>query len=345
MIKRFLNKRKAKKTVEETGGRITNDTVEAHREVILSKGRKFKYPLQYAKHKLVINTIIIGVLAIGAACVIGWVQYYKLQNTGTVAYRFSKYLRLPVAEVDGQTVLYSDYLMQYRSNTIAIERQEGKLSNKDDAERQINYYKRMAMDNSILNAYAIKLAKEYDIEVNRGRIDKVYGQHVASGDNKVTESGFEKLIEDNFGLSIDEYRRMFIELPLLRQDVSVRIDTKAKELVKEVESALSKNGGNFENVAKRFSDKVFLEPSGGLVSVQNFDGGRAAEADKLKVGGISKPFLSTSGDGYYIVKLLKKEDRKVEYASLRIPLTELKNRIEQLKKDGKIKEYITIKNE
>ena len=33
------------------------EKVEERREEVLAKGRKFKYPLQYTKHKLVINTI------------------------------------------------------------------------------------------------------------------------------------------------------------------------------------------------------------------------------------------------------------------------------------------------
>ena len=39
--------------------RITNDTIDVHREHVLSGGRKFKYPMQYAKHKLVYNALII----------------------------------------------------------------------------------------------------------------------------------------------------------------------------------------------------------------------------------------------------------------------------------------------
>ena len=41
------------------------EKVEERREEVLTRGRKFKYPLQYAKHKLVINTIIIAVVAFG----------------------------------------------------------------------------------------------------------------------------------------------------------------------------------------------------------------------------------------------------------------------------------------
>ncbi|MDR0397714.1 MAG: SurA N-terminal domain-containing protein [Candidatus Nomurabacteria bacterium] len=344
MIKDKISKRKAKKVIEETGERVTNDNVEAHREVVLAKGRKFKYPLQYTKHKLVINAVIIGILALVAMCTFGWVQYYKVQNTGPIAYRFSKYLRIPVAEIDGKNVLYSDYLMQYRSNIRAIERQEGKLGSSDDDKRKIVYYKHMALDNSIINAYAMKLADEYKIKITGDRINEVYEQYMKAGDSKITASGFERMIEDNFGLTKSEYIRMFIEIPLIRKEVSVKIDSAAKELSDAVDKSVKANNGDIDAVAKDHQGKITLESSGGLVDSDNFDGGRATMASSMKVGEISKPFLSTSGDSYYIVKLLDKNDSQVEYTSLSIPLTALKKRVDELKKDGKVKEYIKLEN-
>ena len=340
-----ISKRKAKKVIEQSGGRVTNDTVDAHREVILSKGRRFKYPLQYTKHKVVINTVIITILALTATTFFTWFQYYKLQNTGPIAYRFSKYLRIPVAEIDDSKVLYSDYLMQYRSNVRAIERQEGKLSDSEDSQRKTNYYKRMALDNSIINTYAMRLADEQGVKITKERIDETYKQYMTAGGNKITESGFEKMIEDNFGLTKSEYIRMFIEIPLIRKDVSTKIDIKAKELVDDVSKKLVANGGNFDSVIQEYANSVMLEPSGGLVDTQNFDGGRAAKAGNMLVNEVSEPFISTSGDSYYIIKLIAKNGSKVEYTSLNIPLTELKNRVEKLKKEEKVKEYINISEE
>ena len=48
-----------KKQKASSAGRITNETIAEHRERILAGGRKFKYPIQYNKHKLIINTMII----------------------------------------------------------------------------------------------------------------------------------------------------------------------------------------------------------------------------------------------------------------------------------------------
>ena len=48
---KLFPKKEEKKTEKEK--------VEERREEILAKGRKFKYPLQWTRHRIVINTILI----------------------------------------------------------------------------------------------------------------------------------------------------------------------------------------------------------------------------------------------------------------------------------------------
>ena len=52
------------------------EKVEQRREEVLARGRKFKYPLQYAKHRLMINTIIIATLGIAALFGVGYLALY-----------------------------------------------------------------------------------------------------------------------------------------------------------------------------------------------------------------------------------------------------------------------------
>ena len=80
-MKKLLTKLNRKKQPEEPKGRITTDTLAEHREKVLAGGRKFKYPMQYARHKLVINAIIIGVAAVILLVVLGWYLLYPAQNT------------------------------------------------------------------------------------------------------------------------------------------------------------------------------------------------------------------------------------------------------------------------
>ena len=65
------------------------EKVEQRREEVLAQGRKFKYPMQYAKHKLIINTVVVAVIAIVLMVVAGWAMLYKVQDTGNMVYRIT----------------------------------------------------------------------------------------------------------------------------------------------------------------------------------------------------------------------------------------------------------------
>ncbi|HET6622669.1 MAG TPA: hypothetical protein VFG56_01915, partial [Candidatus Saccharimonadales bacterium] len=137
-----LPRRKAAEEPERPE-RITNDTVSKHRERILAGGRRFKYPIQYAKHKLIINSIIITVVALIVMALLIWHQLYVAQNTSKFIYRVTQLIPLPVASVDGQPVRYSDYLRDLRADIYS-----SKNLNQIDlsaGDQQINYLKRQEL--------------------------------------------------------------------------------------------------------------------------------------------------------------------------------------------------------
>ena len=101
-MKISFKKKDSKKAKEDAKSKIvTQKNLEESREQVLQRGKKFKYPFQYSKHRLVINTILISIVAIAALAIFGWFELYRVQNTGSVAYRFTKVLNLPVAKIDG----------------------------------------------------------------------------------------------------------------------------------------------------------------------------------------------------------------------------------------------------
>jgi hypothetical protein len=79
-----------------------------------------------------------------------------------------------------------------------------------------------------------------------------------------------------------------------------------------------------------------------MVPLVNNDGGLTEAARKLNAGQASTVIRSTTGDGYYFVRLLEKTDTQLNYAYLRIPLTEFDERLEALREAGKVKEYIKV---
>lgn len=330
-----LKKKTEKKTEAEK--------VEERREEVLAKGRKFKYPLQWTKHRVVINTILIAFVVIAIVALSGWLALYKLGKTDELLFRVTKVLPLPVATVDSENTMFSDYLMLYRSSITSVERQSGSQLDESSLSEIQAQYKRTALTEAEKYTYATKLANELEVTVSDEEVTNEFDRHLKIGGIERSEEGFIKIIQDNFGLDKNEYRRM-LYLSLLKSKVEVKIDHKANEIAEKVESMLASNKNNYKAVVEALGDKIIYQETGGMVDSKNIDGGRATEAMKLEPGQSSGKFISMNGDGYYFVKLIKKNASEVNFVSIKVPFTEFDQKFDALENEGKIKELITIKN-
>ena len=214
------------------------------------------------------------------------------------------------------------------------------LENSEDVNSMQNYYKREALTTAEDYTYALKLAKELNIKVSDEDVDKAVENHRKAGGVERSEETFSRILQDNFGLSLSEYRRM-IYLTLVSQKVSEQIDELSKLVSAEVDAEV-KNGKSLSDISKSLGEKVEFEETGGLIDKMNIDGGRSTVALSLEKGETSERFVSTSGDGFYYVTLIDKTESTVNYVSLHIRFTELKNRLEKIRKEGKIVERITL---
>ena len=348
-MKNFKEKRKSLKkkilkksnTQETQVAKITNTTLEEQRKEILNKGKKFKYPVQYSKNRLVGNALIIALVILITGSGLLWYQLYKAQNTGEFIYRFTTVIPFPVANVDGENALYRDYLMEYRANMQIANAKKDEIESANNVKALSVLNKNKAMKNAIANAYAQKKAREMGISVSEKEVDEAFDAQRKTQNTELTESALYKIAADNYGLSPSEYRRMFIELPLLRRKVTAEIDKNAANTRDEVVKYLNDNSNDFSKAAEQFGDKIeYNKP--GKVRKTNIDGGRSKVASQLNVGEVSKPFISNAGDGYYIVKLIEKSDNEISYESIKIKFTEFNSQLEKLEKEGKVKKYIKV---
>lgn len=329
----LLKKKDTKKTEQEK--------VEERREEVLAQGRKFKYPLQWTKHRIVINTILIAFVMIALVITGIWLGLYKFNMTDDFLFRITEVVPLPVAQVDGGDTRFSDYLMFYRSSMTSIERQSGSEFDEGSVEELRAEYKRSALTEAEKYTYATKLANEQGIEVTDEEVAAEFDRHLKIGGVDRSVEGFEKIIKDNFGLDKSEYERM-LYLSLLKSKVEIKIDDNANKIAKQVEQILAESGNDYGKVAEQLGDKINYQETGGLVDNKNIDGGRASEAMKLEPGESSGKFISINGDGYYFVKLIKKTDNQVDFVSIKVPFTEFDQRFTTLQDEGKISEYISI---
>lgn len=329
------------KKSEEPERKTEKEKVEERREEVLSKGRKFKYPLQYARHKLVIKTVVIAIIGIVGLVLTGWLALYKFQDMGDIMYRISRLIPVSVANVDGKDVRFSDYLMTARSSLMTLNQQSGLDTKEEDKGAVENGYKRQALTQAEQLAYALKLGEELGLEVSQEEIDKAFDEHRKVGGTERSEESFLKVLNTNFGLDKDEYERM-LYLSLMRSKVEQTIDKTANETLKSVKKLLNEYDDDFQDVKDALGDKVEYGTTGGLIDNKNVDGGRSAVASSMKNGEVSDGFLSTNGDGYYFVKTINKTDAQVSYVSLYIRFTEFAKKFKEIQDAGLIREYITI---
>lgn len=325
--------------------RITSDTVAEHRERILAGGRRFKYPVQYARHKLVFNAIFISVVALIVILAVSWWQLYPAQNTSEFMYRITRVIPIPVASVDGQPVLYSDYLMKYLSSVHYLEQKEQVSLKTDDGKRQIEYIKKQSMQDAIADAYALKLSKDLGISVSDSELEGFLKDQRQSSDGEISEQTYDAVILDYYGWSPDEYRHVTQE-KLLRQKVAFAVDKDALSASESISNTLKKDSvTDFKKLSATFSSKPNTKVSygaSGLVPRTNQDGGLATEASKLKKNQISAVIKSTVGDGYYVVRLLDSNDTQVSYEYIKVSLTEFTEALNNVISSGKVQKYISI---
>jgi len=178
--------------------------------------------------------------------------------------------------------------------------------------------------------------------VSSKQIDASIVYQRQSGDGVVSVPTYDAVILDYYGWSPAEYRRE-VEKKLLRQEVSYAIDTTAAKQRDDIALKLKQSDPNLEKIASERADKTGVQYGvSGWVPKTNQDGGRSAEAAKLKKGEISSAFRSAAGDGYYFVKLLDVTSDQVNYAFIKVPLTVFSAQLDAVKKDKGVQHYISM---
>lgn len=329
-MKNLLN-RKDKKQPKKLPTRITNDTVAQHREKVLAAGRKHKYPIQYTKRRLVWITMFVSVAILAIFVGLGWVQLYLWKDTSDIAYRITKILPLPVANIDGENANYSDYLLYHRSS-LAVLQTQGQSDQKD----KVKFYQNQSINKALEVAYAKRLARENNITVDDNKVQDLIKKQQES--SKLSQSAYESVVKDNLHWSMDELK-VAMKYTLLKQEVSFRIDKAADDLVSTIQNKV-KSGKSLKDIADEMGNKV-QSVFNLSVSADNSDGGLTKSATLLAKGKISEPLKTLAGDGYYFVTLNSLEDNTVNYSYVKVPLTEFNNRFNYLK-NNKVKYFISI---
>ena len=347
-LKKSKQSKVAKATKASKSTRITNETVAAHRERIIADGRRFKYPVQYTKRRLVWTATGIGAALVVLFVGVSWWQLYKAQTTDNFYYRITRSVPLPVAKIDDVSVKYGDYLMYYKMSEKYLNTAEkSNASGSDDLKGMFDYYRAQSMQNAVVSAYAQKLAQEEGLSVSDDQVDAAIELLVKTSSDQTTISQgvIDRSLEQFYGLSSSDARYIYKQ-SLLRQTVAYAIDDDARKVSDEIKQTLDKDSKTeFAKIVEKYKDaSVDVQAStSGWVSKSNEDGGLAAAAHKLEKGEVSGPIKPLSGDGYYFVRLIDtNKQQEVNYQFIKVGLGEFDKRIQALDDQNKITYYIDV---
>lgn len=344
MSKKITNKIKRKKDAPK--GAITKDNIEGHREATLESAKKFKYPMQQAKHIILISAVIVAVVAMVVFAVVSWWQLYTVQTTSNFYYTATKVIPVSVANVDGEPVNYGGYLRRVRASLHYLEDQENRNFTTEDGERELTHTKRANLDEAEKVAFATKVARENGLSVTNGEIQANIDATLNSEDGgTISERAFESSLQRYYGWSLDDYRQIVRER-LIVQKAAFAVDTQAETKINNIKTQLNK-GADFAKLAKKESEDKGTKKNGGdmgSVSVNSADDdGLIATAKSLKVGQTSDVVKGV--DAYYMVKLTAKNDNSVKFSIIKVNLTEFDIQFDNLREQGKIQEHIEVHEE
>lgn len=340
-----LNSRRNKEIIPASMmPRITNDTIAEHREEVLAGARKFIYPLQHSKHRIVLvsaGIFIATILAFFAYCI---VALYRFQTTSTFMYRVTQVVPFPVAKTGSQFVSYESYLFELRHYMHYYETQQ-KLSFKSDQGReQLANFKKRALERVTDDAYIKKLAKENNITVTSKEVDAqievVRSQNRLGNNNQV----FEDVLEDFWGWSINDFKRS-LRQQLLAQKVASALDTEAHAKATAAMNELNA-GVAFADVAKKYSDDVSTKANGGDFGIaidktnRDLSAQTTATMFKLSPGQYSQPI--DTGYSLEIIKVNSFEGDKAKGAHVQINFKDISEFLNPLKDEQKTRQFVKV---
>lgn len=230
--------------------KITNETVAEHREDVLKGARKYKYPLAHSKHRIVIISTTIIILAIVGFFIFTVLELYKFQTTSAFMYRVTQVVPFPVAKAGKNYVSYENYLFEMRRYEHYYQTQQRVDFGSKDGKRQLATYKPVAMNEVVQAAYVKQLAAKNHVSVSSTELNAAIDSLRAQ--NHSSNQELADVTNKFFGWSLDDLKRE-IKQELLAQKVAAKLDTATQSHAASVLQQ-AKSGADFTTLAQQNSD-------------------------------------------------------------------------------------------
>ncbi|HEU5004967.1 MAG TPA: peptidylprolyl isomerase [Candidatus Saccharimonadales bacterium] len=321
--------------------RITNENITEHREEVLKGARKYIYPLQHSKRRIVTVTLSIVIGALVAFMIYCGLALYKFYQYNTFVYRATQVVPFPIAKTGGNYVDYENYLFELRHYIHYYQTQQQKDFS-GSGQQQLLQFRKQALNDVINNSYVKILARQNRVSVSNKEVDdriaEVRAQNRLGSNNKV----FADVLRDYWGWSVNDFKRSLKD-QILAEKVVAKLDTATNSRAQQALAQVN-SGTNFTDVAKKFSDDPSAKDNGGDYGISitkenpNIPPQVTEELFKLKQGQVSG--IIDAGPTLEIVKVNKTNGASVTAQHISFKLKDIQSYINAEKAKEPVKTYV-----
>lgn len=241
--------------------RITNENIAEQREDVLSGARKYIYPLQHSKHRIVILSTTLFLTAVLVFSVISVLFLYRFQTSSPFWYQVTRVVPFPIARSGGTFIAYENYLFELGHYIHYYENQQQLSFQTEAGKAQLASYKQRALDKVINDAYIKMIADERGITVSPAEVDEQI--RIAREQNRLgsNERVFEDVLREFWNWSTVDFRRS-LQTEILKQKVLRSLDNETEQRATEALARITA-GADFAELAQEVSDDISTKDEGG----------------------------------------------------------------------------------
>ncbi len=330
-------KKPAEDTSIDPAERVTNETVSQHRDAVLSKGRKFKYPFQHSKHRVAFTSVAVVLAGLLFLALTTGYQLYKKQNTSDFTYQVTQIIPFPVAKINGDITSYESYLFELKPSLYWLEQYGTTDLKSADGKRQIEHFKEVSLERAMTNTIARSLANENNITIDEKEVDKAVSRVESLGGN------LDQVVSEKYNFGVKDFRRL-VEEAILRLKVAKALDKEAPVRAQKVVEKIA-TGVAFADVAKELSEDPETQQLGG--DLGKVEKGKAKLPEEVAAAAFTLPSGQTSGvietknGDYYVIKVNEKlDENRVKLSLIQIKVKDMSQYLKQYEKQNKVSRYI-----
>lgn len=324
--------------------KITNDTVSEHREEVLSTARKYIYPLQHSKHRIVvISASLFGLVVLIFFSYCG-LSLYRFQSDSGFIYGVTQVIPFPIAKAGSSYVSYESYLFELRHYVHYYQTQQDIDFNSPAGRDQLNNFKQQALQQVITNAFVKQLASKNYVAVSsqqlNNEVDLIRYQDGLSSNEKE----FQGVLSQFWGWTVADFKQE-LKQQLLSQNVVAKLDTATNRRAETVLASLQ-NGADFGTMAAQYSDDTTTKTNSGQFSflinqtTRNLSPQTLNAILNLKPGDISG--IIDIGNALEIDKVISDTNGNIQAAHILFNFNSINTYLKPLESKEKVHTYIKL---